>query len=95
MSKSTNVAAGKASRRAILLNSASIVAGGFILSTPAARSARAQTKLAHDVAKYQDTPKDNQKCSTCLQFVEPASCKLVVDPISPNGWCQFYGAKPS
>ena len=94
MSKSTPRFAGSASRRAILLNSASIAAGGFILSAPAARTALAQTKLTHDVAKYQDTPKDDQKCSTCIQFVTPASCKIVADPISPDAWCQFYGAKP-
>lgn len=94
MSKSITGPAGSASRRAILKNSVSIAAGGLILSAPTARSALAQTKLTHEVAKYQDTPKDNQKCSTCLQFVEPASCKLVIDPISPDGWCQFYGAKP-
>ena len=95
MSKSTTGATGSASRRAILKNSASIAAGGFILSAPAARTALAQTKLAHEVAKYQETPKDDQKCSTCIQFVTPpASCKIVVDPISPDAWCQFYAAKP-
>jgi hypothetical protein len=94
VSTSTTGSAGNASRRAILLNSASIAAGGFILSAPAARTALAQTKLTHEVAKYQETPKDDQKCSTYIQFVEPASCKIVVDPISPDGWCQFYGAKP-
>ncbi len=93
MSKSTTGPAGKTSRRTMLLNSASI-AGGLILSAPMVRTASAQTKLTHEVAKYQETPKDGQKCSTCIQFVEPASCKLVVDPISPDGWCQFYGAKP-
>ena len=92
--KSTTGPAGRASRRAILKKSVSIAAGGLILSAPAARSALAQTKLTHEVAKYQDTPKDNQKCSTCIQFVEPASCKIVVEPISPDGWCQFFGAKP-
>ena len=95
MSKSTTGPAGSASRRAILLNGVSIAAGGFILSAPAARTALAQTKQTHEAAKYQDTPKDGQKCSTCIQFVTPpASCKIVVDPISPDGWCQLYGPKP-
>jgi hypothetical protein len=94
MSKSTTGLAGSASRRAILLNSVSIAAGGFILSAPAANTALAQTKLTHEVAKYQDTPKDDQKCSTCILFVAPASCKIVVDPISPEGWCQLYAKKP-
>jgi High potential iron-sulfur protein len=75
------------------LNSVSIAAGGFLLSAPPARSALAQTKLTHEAAKYQETPKNNQKCSTCVQFIAPASCKIVADPINPNGWCQFYGAK--
>jgi hypothetical protein len=78
-----------ASRRAILLRGATI-AGGLAAATSLAR---AQTKLSHKEAKYQDTPKNGQKCSTCIQFAEPASCKIVVDPISPDGWCQFYGAK--
>jgi hypothetical protein len=96
VSKSTTGPAGSASRRAILLNSVSIAAGGFILSAPAARTALAQTKLTHEAAKYQDTPKDGQKCSTCILFeTPPPSCKIVVDPISPDGWCQFYGPKPA
>jgi hypothetical protein len=93
MSKLTTRLTGSASRRAVLLNSVSIAAGGFILSAPAARTALAQTKLTHETAKYQDTPKNGQKCSTCIQFVTPASCKIVADPISPEGWCQLYGPK--
>jgi hypothetical protein len=81
VSKSTTGPAGSASRRAILLNSVSIAAGGFILSAPAARTALAQPKLTHEIAKYQDTPKNDQKCSTCILFVTPDSCKIVVDPI--------------
>lgn len=84
----------KASRRAILLNSVSIAAGGFVLGVPAVRTALAQTKQSHEAAKYQDTPKNSQKCATCILFEPPASCKIVVDPISPEGWCQFYGPKP-
>lgn len=93
MSKSIIGPASSASRRAILLNTVSIAAGGLVLSAPTARRALAQTKLTHEAAKYQEKPKDNQKCSTCVQFVAPASCKIVADPINPNGWCQFYGAK--
>jgi hypothetical protein len=93
MSKSITGPAESASRRAILLNSVSIAAGGLILSAPAARTALAQAKVTHELSKCQDTPKNDQKCSTYVQFVTPASCKIVADPISPEGWCQFYGAK--
>ena len=94
MSDSTTRTPRTTSRRAVLLNSVSIAAGGFVLSAPAVRTALAQTKLTHEVSKSQDTPKNGQKCSTCVQFEPPASCKIVVDPISPEGWCQFYGPKP-
>jgi hypothetical protein len=79
------------SRRTILLHGVSVAVGAFSFSAP--RKALAQTKLSHEQAKYQDTPKNSQKCSTCIQFVAPASCKIVADPIKPDGWCQFYGAK--
>jgi hypothetical protein len=81
------------SRRTILSHGISIAVGGLAFGAPYA--ALAQTKLSHEQAKYQDTPKNGQKCSTCIQFVAPASCKLVADPIKPDGWCQFYGAKPA
>jgi hypothetical protein len=95
VSDSTTGITGRASRRAILLNSVSIAAGGFILSGQGVRTALGQTKLTHEISKYQDTPKNGQKCSTCVQFEPPASCKIVVDPISPDGWCQLYAAKPA
>src|SRR5262249_3533172 len=55
----------------------------------------AQQKLTHEAAKYQDQPKDGQQCSGCVQFVAPASCKVVADPISASGWCQLFTAKPA
>jgi hypothetical protein len=81
------------SRRTILLHGISITVGGLTISAPYDSKVLAQTKLSHEQAKYQDTPKNGQKCSTCIQFVAPASCKIVADPIEPDGWCQFYGAK--
>ena len=59
----------------------------------AGQAAAQQTKLSQALSKYQDTPKNGQQCSTCSHFVAPASCAIVVDPIAPQGWCQFY-AKP-
>jgi len=69
---------------------------GAIISTNAiAQNLFAQTKLTHDVAKYQDHPNNGQQCSGCVQFVAPASCKVVEDPISASGWCQLFTAKPA
>lgn len=55
--------------------------------------ADAQVKLQHQIAMYQDKPKNGQQCSTCELFQPPHSCKIVLDPISPAGWCQFYAKK--
>ena len=93
MAKSTS-RQGQFSRR-FLLKSAPLVAGA-VASLGAAGNidkAYAQTKLTHAVAKYQDSPHGNQQCSNCVNFEPPHSCKIVQDPISPNGWCQFYGPK--
>jgi hypothetical protein len=43
--------------------------------------------------KYQDSPKDGQKCSDCLYFQAPSGCGVVDGTISPNGWCSLYNKK--
>ena len=58
-----------------------------------ARAAHAQQKVAKEPVQYQDTPKNNQKCSECLHFVAPNACKLVKGDISPEGWCALYVIK--
>ncbi len=45
--------------------------------------------------KYQDTPKDNMSCTTCLEFIpgktdkDLGRCRVIPgdDEISPNGYC--------
>ena len=93
MAKSTS-RQGQLSRRS-LLKSTPLVAGAVASLGVAGtmNKANAQTKLTHAVAKYQDTPHGNQQCSNCANFEPPSACKIVQDPISPNGWCQFYGPK--
>jgi hypothetical protein len=56
----------------------------------AATNAAIRSKL-----KYQDTPKDNMVCTTCLEFVAGKNkdalgkCNVIPgdDEISPNGYC--------
>jgi hypothetical protein len=81
--------------RRSLLKSVPVIAGAIISTTAVAESLVAQTKLTHEAAKYQDTPKDGQQCSGCVQFVAPASCKVVEDPVAASGWCQLFTAKPA
>jgi hypothetical protein len=42
---------------------------------------------------YQQSPKDDQKCSNCSLFQEPNACTLVDGNISPEGWCKFWVKK--
>jgi hypothetical protein len=82
------------SRRSLLKGVPLVAATAVSLDCLAPGEAAAQqTKLSQALSKYQGTPKDGQQCSNCSHFVAPASCAIVVDPIAPEGWCQFY-AKP-
>ena len=58
-----------------------------------AASAEAQEKIAQAQVQYQPTPKDGNKCSTCVNFEAPAACKIVSGSISPEGWCIAYAPK--
>jgi High potential iron-sulfur protein len=85
-------------RRRLLLKNAIAVAG-VALASAFARSALAQAKASKQAMKYQDQPKDGQRCDTCLQFIAGAkpgangTCKVVDGPISPSGWCAAYVKK--
>jgi hypothetical protein len=67
------------------------------LGAPAAATmvsqARAQEKLSQPDAKYQDTPKGDQRCDGCMLFQPPNTCKIVQGEISPSGWCQLFVKK--
>jgi High potential iron-sulfur protein len=77
------------SRRKLLLSflwGAALANGVLTLG----KSARAQQKVSKELAKYQDSPKDGQKCADCTFFVKPNSCKAVEGDISADGWCQLF-----
>ena len=54
---------------------------------------READKIKQSDAHYQRFPKGPQRCQICLQFVPPDKCKIVQDPIVPQGWCQFFAAR--
>ena len=81
--------------RRSLLKSMPMIAGAIVTATALPDRVFAQAKVSHEIAKYQDQPKDGQQCSTCSQFEPPSACKIVESPISPNGWCQLYMPKPT
>ncbi len=79
------------SRRNLLAGGVAVVAAGA--AALAARSAKADDKLAQDVVQYQKTPNEGNKCSGCVNFVAPNACKIVAGDISPEGWCVAYAPK--
>ena len=81
--------------RRSVLKSVPMIAGAIISTNALAQNLLAQAKLTHEAAKYQDHPNNGQQCSGCVQFVAPASCKVVEDPVAASGWCQLFMAKPA
>ncbi|MDP9017060.1 MAG: high-potential iron-sulfur protein [Candidatus Eremiobacteraeota bacterium] len=59
----------------------------------------AQAKSSKATLKYQDKPKNGQKCSDCRFYLKPknakakAGCQLLDGSVSPNGWCVAYAKK--
>ena len=77
------------SRRALVLGFA---AGSLVLATRIL-PATAQEKMSQADAKYQVTPKGDQRCDSCMLFQSPNACKVVQGEISPSGWCQLFVKK--
>jgi hypothetical protein len=51
-----------------------------------------------DALNYQDSPKNDQRCSGCTYYIEDkngdgmGACTLVEGTIDPEGWCSSYAA---
>ena len=76
--------------RRSVLKSIPMIAGALISANAVAQNLFAQAKLSHDAAKYQDHPNNGQQRSGGVQFVAPASCKVVEDPVAASWWCQSF-----
>jgi len=57
--------------------------------TVAVSKARA-AKFTQKSVFYRPHPSLGQKCSNCLLFRRPHSCRDVAGYISPNGWCVIW-----
>jgi len=76
------------SRRVLLTGTA--LALGAAAATTAVLQATAGQKITQADAKYQGTPKGDQRCDGCISFQPPNTCKFVQGDISPSGWCQLF-----
>jgi High potential iron-sulfur protein len=90
MSATSGVPSRAFSRRIVLLHSAGCAAGAAALLLPLKQAA---AKMSQASVAYQDSPKGDQKCSTCSLFQEPNACTLVDGNISSEGWCKFWVKK--
>jgi hypothetical protein len=81
------------SRRS-LLRTAVCAGAGLAAGALTPRRALAQQKASKQAMHYQDKPSGDKKCSECLQFEAPSSCKVVEGTISPNGYCIAWVKKP-
>ena len=50
----------------------------------------AAEKSTKAVAKYQDMPRNGQRCDHCTMWRPPHGCSAVKGKIAPNGWCSYY-----
>lgn len=75
------------SRRLLLRRAALLAGAALTASVVPSEQASAQQKASKEAMKYQDRPNGDQRCSNCMQFVPPASCKVVDGTINPNGYC--------
>lgn len=89
-----------ASRRGILRAGIAVIGVGSAMNAGAGRAAAGQQKLAQateklaqNIVQYQNTPKEAAKCNVCVNWEPPNACKIVVGPISPEGWCVAYAPK--
>ncbi|MBV8119185.1 MAG: high potential iron sulfur protein [Alphaproteobacteria bacterium] len=89
MSKETGGPRGIFSRRALLQGTTGVIATVVALSARGG-SASATIKISKAAVAYQDHPDGDRRCGKCLQFVMPASCKMVDGPISPQGYCRIF-----
>lgn len=84
----------KATRRQVMRAGLAAVGGVAAVSVGARAESRfAQDKIAQEQVQYQKMPKDGAKCSTCVNWEAPNSCKIVAGTISPDGWCIAYAPK--
>jgi hypothetical protein len=83
------------SRRSVLYGAACAVAAGPALAVAlSADPANAAGKMSQSAAKYQPTPKGDQRCDGCALWEAPNGCKVVSGTIAPEAWCKLYVPKP-
>jgi hypothetical protein len=66
-----------------------LVAGVALMARPARADWRKMTKK--EAGYVLRTKTAAQRCAQCFYFIDPNDCVIVQGPVSPNGWCTYYG----
>jgi hypothetical protein len=82
------------SRRTILNRVACAAAAAPVIAAVVTTRDAWAAKMSQSAAKYQDTPKGDQRCDNCALFQAPEGCKSVSGTIKPEGWCKIWVPKP-
>jgi hypothetical protein len=68
----------------------SLIGAGAFAACPA--GAAGWSKMTKKQAGYIERKKSAaQMCVQCLYFIDPNDCVIVQGPVSPKGWCTYYG----
>ncbi len=81
--------------RRVFLRAGAAVGATVVTAGLVSRASAQDAKIEQSAVMYQATPKDGQKCSTCVNFEPPNACKIVAGNIAPEGWCAAYAPKDS
>lgn len=82
------------SRRTVLQGVARAAAVAPLIAAVATTRDAWAAKMSQSAAKYQDTPKGDQRCDNCALFQAPDGCKSVSGTVKPEGWCKIWVPKP-
>jgi len=83
----------KLTRRSMLRGAVLLATGTLAAGVIQVKPALAQQKMSKADAKYQDTPKDGQKCANCVYFQKPSKCAVVEGDVSAEGWSILFNKK--
>jgi hypothetical protein len=83
------------SRRIVLSRVACAAVAAPVIATMVTTRDAWAAKMSKSAAKYQDTPKGEQRCDNCALWQAPDGCKSVSGTLKPEGWCKIWVAKPT
>jgi hypothetical protein len=94
MADSQSPLPGLCSRRDVILGSlvGIVASAGMMLGVSS--DVEARDKASKAAVRYQNTPRDGERCGRCVHYTFPLTCRVVAGPVSFHGWCRFYQPRP-